>query len=154
MSSGGLQGGGEGDRAGGTQEAGPWLPGIRSWRKCTGNTLSFPTTKLHREPRPHFPSIAEDSVWRGRSSSLDREAGVRSGLTASLRTEGTHSTPPTEGLELFTSPPWDMDHCCSRSEPLPGNRVRRKETKGVWTPPPQGPQLFERHSKAGGNRNA
>lgn len=84
---------GEGDGAGGTEEAGPWLPGIRSWRKCTGNTRSFPTTKLHREPQPHFPSTAEDSAWRGRSSSLDGEAGVRSGLTASLRTEGTHSTP-------------------------------------------------------------
>lgn len=54
---------------------------------------------------------------------------MRSGLTASLRTEGTHGAPPLKDLSHLQAPRWDMGQCCSWSEPLPGNRVRRKRDK-------------------------
>lgn len=119
---------GEETWAGSTEEVGPWLPKISSWRKCRGNTFSFPTTKLPPVPWPHFPRAAEDSVWWGQSSSLDRKAGVRSGLTKSLKTDGTHAPkpPPLKDLSCLQALCREVDQCCSQSEPLPGNRVRRK----------------------------
>lgn len=56
---------------------------------------------------------------------------MRSGLTASLRTEGTHSTPPLKDLSCLQAPPWDMDQCCSQSEPLPGNSQEERDKGGL-----------------------
>lgn len=80
---------------------------------------------------------------------------MRSGLTESLRTDGTHG-PLLKDLSCLQALHCEVDQRCSQSEPLPGDRVRRKGRGkgGLASTSRRFLISFERHSRAGGNLNA